>query len=103
MTEEVPPKGLGADAASEEGCRPGVAMDIHDVVEYLPLRYPFLLIDRVLEFVPGESLVALKNVTFIEHFFRGHFPRRPVMPGVLFFVVFVLVFGLLAFKIVGFS
>src|SRR3569832_2044313 len=80
MTEEVPPKGLGADAASEEGRRPGVAMDIHDVFEYLPHRYPFLLIDRVLEFVPGESLVALKNVTFNEHFFSGHFPRRPVMP-----------------------
>src|SRR3569832_2989165 len=101
MTEEVPPKGLGADAASEEGRRPGVAMDIHDVFEYLPHRYPFLLIDRVLEFVPGESLVALKNVTFNEHFFSGHFPRRPVMPGVMFFVVFVLVTGILVFKTAG--
>lgn len=58
-------------------------MDIHQVLEYLPHRYPFLLIDRVLEFSPGESLVALKNVTYNEQFFQGHFPKRPVMPAVL--------------------
>src|SRR3569832_622307 len=101
MTEEVPPKGLGADAASEEGSRPGVAMDIHDVYEYLQHRYPFLLIDRVLEFVPGESLVALKNVTFNEHFFSGHFPRRPVMPGVLIIEALAQATGILAFKTAG--
>src|SRR3569832_2423204 len=101
MTEEVPPKGLGADAASEEGRRPGVAMDIHDVFEYLPHRSPFLLIDRVLEFVPGESLVALKNVTFNEHFFSGHFPRRPVMPGVLIIEALAQATGILAFKTAG--
>jgi 3-hydroxyacyl-[acyl-carrier-protein] dehydratase len=58
-------------------------MDIHSILRYLPHRYPFLLVDRVLECTPGESIVALKNVTFNEPFFPGHFPQRPVMPGVL--------------------
>jgi len=57
--------------------------DIHKILEYLPHRYPFLLVDRVLECVPGERLVAIKNVTINEPFFMGHFPLRPVMPGVL--------------------
>lgn len=96
MTEEVPPKGFGAEA--EEGRRAGVAMDIHEVLKYLPHRYPFLLIDRVLDFVPGESLTALKNVTFNEHFFTGHFPRRPVMPGVLIIEALAQATGILAFK-----
>jgi 3-hydroxyacyl-[acyl-carrier-protein] dehydratase len=52
-------------------------------MQLLPHRYPFLLIDRVLDYTKGESLVAIKNVTINEHFFTGHFPRRPVMPGVL--------------------
>ena len=58
-------------------------MDIHEVKNYLPHRYPFLLVDRVVELVPGESLLAFKNVTVNEPFFQGHFPHRPVMPGVL--------------------
>ena len=58
-------------------------LDIHQIMEYLPHRYPFLLVDRVLSYEPNESLVAIKNVTFNEPFFPGHFPHRPVMPGVL--------------------
>jgi len=58
-------------------------LDIHQIRNYLPHRYPFLLIDRVLEAEAESSLVALKNVTYNEPFFSGHFPNRPVMPGVL--------------------
>lgn len=58
-------------------------LDIHAVKNYLPHRYPFLLIDRVISATPNERLVALKNVTYNEPFFSGHFPNRPVMPGVL--------------------
>ena len=58
-------------------------LDIHQIKNYLPHRYPFLLIDRVLEAEPGTRLKALKNVTYNEPFFEGHFPNRPVMPGVL--------------------
>lgn len=59
------------------------SLDIHKVLEVLPHRYPFLLIDRVLDYTKGESLTAIKNVTINEPFFPGHFPKRPVMPGVL--------------------
>jgi len=58
-------------------------LDIHAVKKYLPHRYPFLLIDKVLEATAGEKLIALKNVTYNEPYFEGHFPSRPVMPGVL--------------------
>jgi 3-hydroxyacyl-[acyl-carrier-protein] dehydratase len=58
-------------------------MNIHDVMRHLPHRYPFLLVDRVLECEPGKSIVALKNVTMNEPHFPGHFPHYPVMPGVL--------------------
>ncbi len=57
--------------------------DIQAIMEYLPHRYPFLLIDRVLEIMPGEKVVALKNVSMNEPFFQGHFPENPIMPGVL--------------------
>lgn len=60
-----------------------VTLDIHQIRHYLPHRYPFLLVDRVVDVVPGETLSALKNVTANEPFFTGHFPSRPVMPGVL--------------------
>jgi len=58
-------------------------LDIHQIKNYLPHRYPFLLVDKVLEAEPEERMVALKNVTYNEPFFEGHFPNRPVMPGVL--------------------
>lgn len=58
-------------------------MDIRQILDHLPHRYPFLLIDRVLELEPGKRILALKNVTMNEPFFPGHFPHFPVMPGVL--------------------
>ncbi len=58
-------------------------MDINKILTVLPHRYPFLLLDRVLEFEQDKRLLALKNVTYNEHFFNGHFPIKPVMPGVL--------------------
>ncbi len=59
------------------------ALDIHSVLQHIPHRFPFLLIDKVLDYSPNETLVGVKNVTINEPFFTGHFPSRPVMPGVL--------------------
>lgn len=73
-------------------------MDIHEIRERLPHRYPMLLVDRVVECVPGQSLVAVKNVTINEPCFGGHFPQRPVMPGVLIVEALAQACGLLAFK-----
>ena len=74
------------------------AMDIHEILKYLPHRYPFLLIDRVLEIQPNKSIVALKNVTINENFFNGHFPGRPVMPGVLIIEAMAQAGCVLAYK-----
>lgn len=74
------------------------SMDIHEILEHLPHRYPFLLIDRVLECKPGESLHGYKNVTFNEPFFQGHFPQRPVFPGVLILEALAQATGILAFR-----
>ncbi len=73
-------------------------LDIYQILQHLPHRYPFLLIDRVLEYAPGESLVAIKNVTFNEPFFTGHFPARPVMPGVLIVEAMAQATGILAIR-----
>lgn len=73
-------------------------MDIHEILEYLPHRYPFLLIDRVVEVVPGKSIHAYKNVTINEPFFVGHFPHHPVMPGVLIMEALAQAAGVLSFK-----
>lgn len=73
-------------------------MNIQDVKNYLPHRYPFLLIDRVLELELGKSIVALKNVTYNEPQFTGHFPEQPIMPGVLIVEALAQATGILAFK-----
>ena len=59
------------------------ALDIQEIMKLLPHRYPFIMIDRILELTPGEKIIALKNVTINEPFFQGHFPANPIMPGVL--------------------
>jgi 3-hydroxyacyl-[acyl-carrier-protein] dehydratase len=72
-------------------------MNIHQILKQLPHRYPFLLVDRVLELDKGKTLKALKNVTMNEPFFEGHFPHRPVMPGVLMLEALAQAAALLAF------
>lgn len=71
-------------------------MSIHEILNYLPHRYPFLLVDRVLECKTGESILAIKNISFNEPFFQGHFPNAPVMPGVLILEALAQASGLLA-------
>ena len=73
-------------------------LDIHDIMKHLPHRYPFLLVDRVTDYKVGEYLYAIKNVTFNEPCFTGHFPNRPVMPGVLVLEALAQATGILAFK-----
>lgn len=76
-------------------------MDIHEILEHLPHRYPFLLVDKVVDYKPGEYLIGVKNVSFNEPFFTGHFPQRPVFPGVLIMEALAQATGLLAFKTQG--
>ncbi len=73
-------------------------MNIEEVLQYLPHRYPFLLVDRVLECEPMKRLVAIKNVTMNEEYFVGHFPNHPVMPGVLVIEALAQASAILAFK-----
>ena len=72
-------------------------LDIHQILKLLPHRYPFLLVDRVLEMEKGKRITALKNVTMNEPFFNGHFPHRPVMPGVLMLEAMAQAAALLSF------
>ena len=72
-------------------------MDVREIMEILPHRYPFLFVDRILEMVPGKRAVGIKNVTINEEFFQGHFPGHPVMPGVLIIEFLAQVAGVLAF------
>lgn len=72
-------------------------LDINEILRLLPHRYPFLLVDRVLECVPGKTIRALKNVTYNEPFFPGHFPGRPLMPGVMIIEALAQAAGILAF------
>jgi 3-hydroxyacyl-[acyl-carrier-protein] dehydratase len=76
-------------------------LDIYEVLQHLPHRYPFLLVDRVLDCRLGESLTAIKNVTYNEPYFQGHFPHRPVMPGVLILEALAQATGILAFRTNG--
>lgn len=78
-----------------------LTLDIHEILKHLPHRYPFLLIDRVLECEPGKHLVGIKNVSYNEPYFTGHFPQRPVMPGVLILEALAQATGILAFKTLG--
>jgi 3-hydroxyacyl-[acyl-carrier-protein] dehydratase len=76
-------------------------MDIHEILQFLPHRYPILLVDRVLDVVPGERIRALKNVSINEPFFPGHYPHHPVMPGVLIVEAMAQTAAILAFKTMG--
>jgi 3-hydroxyacyl-[acyl-carrier-protein] dehydratase len=76
-------------------------MDIHQILKKLPHRYPFLLVDRVLEVQAGKSIKALKNVSINEPQFTGHFPNRPVFPGVLMLEAMAQAAGILAFETIG--
>ncbi|HRP96249.1 MAG TPA: 3-hydroxyacyl-ACP dehydratase FabZ [Rhodocyclaceae bacterium] len=76
-------------------------MDINEILQYLPHRYPFLLVDRVLELEEGKRVLAVKNVTINEPFFPGHFPHRPVMPGVLILEALAQAAAVLSFKTMG--
>ena len=76
-------------------------MDIHQILDYLPHRYPMLLVDRVLEVIPGERITAVKNVSMNEPFFPGHYPHHPVMPGVLVIEAMAQTAAILSFKTMG--
>jgi len=73
-------------------------LDIFQILEILPHRYPFLLVDKIIEFEPGKKAVGIKNVTINEPFFQGHFPSHPVMPGVLIVEALAQVGGILMLK-----
>ncbi len=73
-------------------------LDIHEIMKHLPHRYPFLLVDRVTDYKVNDYLYAIKNITFNEPCFTGHFPNRPVMPGVLILEALAQATGILAFK-----
>ena len=78
-----------------------MTVDINEILKYLPHRYPFLLIDRVLELELDKRILALKNVTYNEPFFTGHFPHLPVMPGVLVLEAMAQASGILSFATMG--
>ena len=80
---------------------PGRSLDINAIMQYLPHRYPFLLVDRVVSLVDGKSIRGIKNVTMNEPFFQGHFPGYPVMPGVLVIEALAQLASILAWQISG--
>jgi len=73
-------------------------MDVNEIRQFLAHRYPFLLVDKVIQLEPGKSLTAIKNVTVNEPFFNGHFPQKPIMPGVLIIEAMAQATGLLSFR-----
>jgi len=73
-------------------------MDISEIMQYIPHRYPFLLVDRVISITPGKNIVAVKNVTINEPFFVGHFPNQPIMPGVMILEALAQTSAILSFK-----
>ncbi|MBS1228752.1 MAG: 3-hydroxyacyl-[acyl-carrier-protein] dehydratase [Proteobacteria bacterium] len=77
------------------------SMDIKEILDHLPHRYPFLLVDRVVDFEIGKSIHAYKNISINEQFFTGHFPHHPVMPGVLIMEALAQAAGILSFKTMG--
>ncbi len=77
------------------------SMDIHEILEHLPHRYPFVLIDRIVSMELGKEITALKNVSINEPFFPGHFPHHPVMPGVLIVEAMAQAAAVLSFKTMG--
>ncbi len=81
-----------------EGEHSMAEMDIGEIMKYLPHRYPMLLIDRVVEFHHGQSLIALKNVSYNEPYFQGHFPNRPVMPAVIILEAMAQATGILVLR-----
>ncbi len=89
---------MSSDAANGQGMS---GMDIHQILDYLPHRYPILLVDRVLDVVPGERITSLKNVSVNEPYFPGHYPHHPVMPGVLIVEAMAQTAAILAFKTMG--
>ena len=73
-------------------------MNITEIMQHLPHRYPFLLVDRIIDLQPGKGITGIKNVTFNEPFFQGHFPGQPIMPGVLIIEAMAQVAGIAAFS-----
>jgi 3-hydroxyacyl-[acyl-carrier-protein] dehydratase len=76
----------------------GKTFEIQEIMRYLPHRYPFILVDRILDVIPEKEVVALKNVTINEPFFQGHFPGTPIMPGVLIIEAMAQAGGVLAYE-----
>lgn len=75
-----------------------MTIDIQEIIRLLPHTYPFLLVDRIIDYEQGKKIVGIKNVTYNEPFFQGHFPGRPIMPGVLIIEAMAQAGGVLAFK-----
>jgi 3-hydroxyacyl-[acyl-carrier-protein] dehydratase len=94
-------RGAGAHTARVQTVTDPLSLDISAILRHLPYRHPFLLVDGVLEIHPGQSIRALKNVTYNEPFFTGHFPSRPLMPGVIVIEALAQTAGILSFVTAG--